>query len=226
MADLTDIQAAQSVKIIGANSSGVENNPMTVDANGNAYINLRDSAGLEKGTLTNPIALTPVDGIKTTYSASANAITMAGSPTDMFVITGSATKTIRILKIRFTGSTTANGGVLSDVLLIKRSTDNTGGTSATLTRVPHDSNNAAATAVARSYTANPTTLGTAVGTVRAERFRYTNSGGITQIAEWDFGDRPGQGIVLHGTAQILAVNLNGVSVSNGIASCSFEWTEE
>lgn len=34
MADLTDLQAASAVKIIGANSSGVETNPVNASANG------------------------------------------------------------------------------------------------------------------------------------------------------------------------------------------------
>lgn len=35
MADLTDLQAAQTVKVVGANSSGVETNPVNADSNGN-----------------------------------------------------------------------------------------------------------------------------------------------------------------------------------------------
>lgn len=40
MADLTDSQAAQAVKVIGSNSSGVETNPMNVDAFGSADVGL------------------------------------------------------------------------------------------------------------------------------------------------------------------------------------------
>jgi hypothetical protein len=49
MADLTDIQASQSVKISGANpSTGIEDNFAEVDSSGNLHVNLRDSSGNEK----------------------------------------------------------------------------------------------------------------------------------------------------------------------------------
>lgn len=42
MADLTEIQSSQSVKIAGANSSGAEDNWMEVDVNGNAKVIISD----------------------------------------------------------------------------------------------------------------------------------------------------------------------------------------
>jgi hypothetical protein len=45
MADLTDIQAAQTVKIVGAGLSGSETTPMAVDVNGSAQHILYDSSG-------------------------------------------------------------------------------------------------------------------------------------------------------------------------------------
>lgn len=38
MADLTDIQAAESVKIVGASSTGVESNPVNADSLGNLFV--------------------------------------------------------------------------------------------------------------------------------------------------------------------------------------------
>lgn len=38
MADLTSIQASQAVKLVGANSSGVETNPVNADSNGNVMV--------------------------------------------------------------------------------------------------------------------------------------------------------------------------------------------
>lgn len=51
MSDLTDLQAAQTIKIIGADSSGVETSPVGSTANGALYSNLRDSSGNEVGPL-------------------------------------------------------------------------------------------------------------------------------------------------------------------------------
>lgn len=226
MADLTDLQSAQTVKIVGANSSGVETNPLNVDSNGSLYNTIRDSSGIEKGISTNPMSITPIDGIKNTYSSAINTVTLAASPTDIFTITGSATKTIRILQVNFTGSTTSNSGNLSDVRLIKRSTANSGGTSTTPVVVPFDSTSPAGTAVVTSYTANPT-LGTTVGILKANRVRFQNDGGgSSPLVTWEFGNRPGKAIILRGTSEVLAINLNGVSITGGIYSCDIEWTEE
>lgn len=42
MADLSDIQAAQSVKVVGAGSTGAETNPLAIDANQSAQTTVRD----------------------------------------------------------------------------------------------------------------------------------------------------------------------------------------
>lgn len=47
MGDLNDLQAAQSVKIIGATATGQENTPVNATLLGGMHINVRDSAGNE-----------------------------------------------------------------------------------------------------------------------------------------------------------------------------------
>lgn len=168
----------------------------------------------------------PSDGVKATYSAT-SAIAFA-SPllaTDIFTITGSATKTVRVLRLAYSAQQTTAG--VDNILVIKRSTANTGGTSASATRVPHDSNDAAATATVLNYTANPT-LGTAVGTVRAARMFIPTAGTdiSTFVYEYDFGALPEKAIVLRGTGEVLAINLNGATISGGTWTCFVEWTEE
>jgi hypothetical protein len=170
------------------------------------------------------VSATPVDGVKQTYSAVINNLAVAATPTDIFTITGSNSKTIRVTKIEIDATRTTAGSV--DALLIKRSTANTGGTSAAATAVPHDSNNAAASATVLSYTANPT-LGTAVGTLRTTKmFIATTTTAGAEHVEWDFGNRPGQAIVLRGTSQVLAINLNSVAVAGSSFDIYVEWTEE
>lgn len=173
------------------------------------------------------VSSTSVDGYKATYSAtSAIAFASATSATDIFTITGSATKTIRIIRIAFSAQETTAGVV--NVLLIKRSAANTGGTSASAIAVPHDSTNSAATATVLNYTANPSSLGTSVGTVRAARVFIPTTGTDTAdfSNEWDFGMGPEQAIVLRGISQVLALNLNSTTVIGGTWTCYIEWTEE
>jgi hypothetical protein len=164
-----------------------------------------------------------------TYSASATGLVAAASATDIFTLTGSGTKTIRIKRVSFSGTqTTAND---LNALLIKRSTANTAGTSTDLTEVANDSNDAAATATALSYTANPT-LGTTVGTVRAAKFQLSgdapaNNGQYAPYEKvWRFGEDGQEEIVLRGTSQVLALNLNAVTIAGSSLNIDIEWVEE
>lgn len=165
------------------------------------------------------------EGTRATYSAAASGLTPAASATDVFTITGSASKTIKITRISVTGSTTAGSGVLVNLQIIKRSTANSGGTSTTLTNVPHDSTSAAATATVRSYTANPT-LGSTVGTIRAERVAFESTSVIASRLNWDFGTRGAKNIVLRGTSEVIAINLSAKTVTGGSLSIDIEWVEE
>lgn len=172
------------------------------------------------------VASAPLDGYKATYSTSILGLASATTATDIFTITGSATKTVRVLKLEIAASQTTASP--QNVVLIKRSAANSGGTSTTPTIVPHDSNNAVATAVVNAYTANPTSLGASVGNVRVGRLFIDAVGGNSAPTEiiWDFGIRPSQAIVLRGTTNVLAVNLNSTTIAGGVFDISIEWTEE
>lgn len=60
MADLNDIQRAEAVKIVGSDSTGVEQTPVQSTANGAIHSNLRNSAGTEIGTVTDPVSTTSI----------------------------------------------------------------------------------------------------------------------------------------------------------------------
>lgn len=164
-----------------------------------------------------------VRSVEATYSASVAGLVTALVATDIFTITGSASKTVKITQIQV-AATGNNNNV--DLDLIKRSTANTGGTSTSRTAVPHDSTDAAATATVLAYTVNPT-LGTPVGTVRATNFATASA--ISPQADrvvFDFGASISKPIVLRGTSQVLAVNLNGNTIAAPAVDISVEWTEE
>lgn len=173
----------------------------------------------------------PASATVRTYSAAVTGLTVAASPTDVFTITGSASATIRVLRVEISAwqTTVANRAVR----LIKRSTANSGGTSTNLTEVPHDSNDAAASATVLSYTANPT-LGTEIGIVRSiilpvPNQAPTNAQSQTGISVWEWdltGLSGGKGIVLRGISQVLAVNLNAVASAGSSFNIDITWTEE
>lgn len=172
--------------------------------------------------ITTPLFISGTDGQKSTYSASITVVP-AVAATDIFTISGSSTKTIRVTHLEL--SITATVSTTLTVSLIKRSTANSAGTSSAAIKVPHDSVNAASSSTVLGYTANPT-LGTSVGAVRTDKIVADTSGVANSGLTYDFGTRNGQAVVLKGTAQHLVVNLNGTSITGGSASIDIEWTEE
>ena len=201
------------------------------DAAGGTFLNQSMTAGTNiigkfgidqttPGT-TNLVALAAAAA---TYSASIVGLATAVTATDIFTITGSATKTIRVSKILINGVQTTAAQI--NVLIVKRSTANTAGTSTAPTRVPYDSASAAATATVLAYTANPT-LGTAVGTGSAIRVfvpgaaTASDAQGLVVVS----GDVGQQMMTLRGIAEVLAVNLNSTTVAGSAINVTVEWTE-
>ncbi len=165
--------------------------------------------------------------MKPTYSAT-RLITPASSATDVCILGGSATRSVRVRRIIFSGYTTGTA-VTEPVAILKRSTLGTGGTQQLIDMVPHDTTNTltnaanTATANAEAFTANPT-VGTLVGALADVYVSFQATTGINSGYQFEFG-RLGSPIVLRSAAQNVVVNLNGVTIT-GLISCTFEWTEE
>lgn len=162
-------------------------------------------------------------GNRVTYSAATFGLVPAASATDVFTIAGSATKTVRITKVEFSG--TAGAAISVSAQLIKRSAADTGGTSGAVTAIPHDSADPAATATVLSYTANPAGLGATVGAVRCVRTTLPVGGAVGSSVSLAFGDQASKPVVLRGTAELLALNLGAASITTGNLNVSVEWTE-
>jgi len=166
------------------------------------------------------------EGGKLTYSMAFNGLVGAASCTDLVRLSGSATKTVYVQEVRF--SATATAAKTLDVLLIKRSTAGSGGTSSAGVAIPHSSDDEAGSAAGLLYTANPT-VGTATGNLRATRFTIAVVDAAATQGEvvWDLkGYNGGKGVRLEGVAQGLCINLNGVTVSSGLLNINIEWTEQ
>lgn len=170
------------------------------------------------------VQLTP--GFTPTYRYSSTPFTSAASATDMAVCFGSNSKTVYVTNVWVTQAALTAGENI--FYLIKRSSATSGGTSSTLTPVPMDSNNPAATGSASTYTANPT-VGSQVGiignvSVSAESATTTPE---TLTFNLYHADNFTEAIPLHGVAQCVAVNNNGVT--NPISSSiivTFETMEQ
>jgi hypothetical protein len=103
----------------------------------------------------------------------------------------------------------------------------TASTPSPLAAVPHNKNNAVATAVVYAYTTNPT-LGAIVGPIRSAKVFVPTTATIESqfVQNWMFGTRPSQAIVLIGATDTLAINLNGTTVAGGLFDIDIEWTEQ
>lgn len=204
MADLSEAQAAGNTKVIGSDSTGSETNYLVIDANGNLTISL-------------------VDGNKATYSATITNLPTTTLAGDIFTLTGSTTKTIRITSVALSGIQTTGSQV--SIVFLRRSTANSAGSSVTLAAISMDTNNPAASATALAYTSNPT-VGTLVGNVRTRKVSIAASSGPSDVLILDFGTRNSQAMVLRGANQVFAVNLNSVTVAGSSFNIFIEWTEE
>lgn len=161
---------------------------------------------------------------RATYSAAYENLASDALATDIFTIYGSATKTVVVKKVFFSGL--AAGTQQIRYLLLKRSTANSGGTSVNMTVVPHDSTNVAGTAVPKVYTLNPT-LGTLVGLVRTLVYTMmaTTSNNSCNQVEINFGIEEDQGIVLRGVNEGLCLNLDATTITSSSINVSVEWRE-
>lgn len=168
----------------------------------------------------------PLDGSKNSYSFGILGLVPATTPTDIFAIGGSASKTIRVVRLVVSALQTTAGSI--DVQVIKRS----GGTQAAGTAqtwVFNDTNNSPApTALLYTYTSNPGTLGTALGVVAAAKLFVPAATSVAPPDKLilDYGIRPSQAQVLRGATQFLCVSLNSVTLTGGLVDIFCEITEE
>lgn len=160
------------------------------------------------------------EGSKATYSSSIFGHAPAATPTDFFTILGSASKTVRVLRLWIAGRATA--AAWYRVRCLKYSTAYSGGTAAAVTRVPHDSTNLAPSHVVNTWAGGLPTVGSLLGAIHDDDLAL-NAAALTATQPfvdppgllWDFTLRNGQGIVLRGAGEYLALNGVGVALPTG-----------
>lgn len=171
-----------------------------------------------------------IEGQKASYFASLGNNTPAATPTDVAILTGSSTKTIKVTHVRVTVQATA-AGVLEYRLMKysggSQSAVNTAFANGTHSG-PMDSNDAASTMIAAGlagvYTGNPASSGTTVGIIADWTVSMVADG--TVVLEYNCSV-PSKCITLRGTSQVLAVNGNGHTLLTGEKfGVDFNWTEE
>lgn len=164
-------------------------------------------------------------GRKATYSAATGATATAGTGV-VLQITGSATKTVRILRIHVAGFAAA--AAQATFKLQRTSVAATAGTSAALTAGKADTNDAAATAVITHWTATGGTTGTTVGgpyvsdSVWLPSSTFAAATGNEADTQWTFGEK-GKELTLRGTGDLMTLTCSGTLAASQVW---VEWTEE
>jgi hypothetical protein len=175
-----------------------------------------------------------VEGRKATFYI-AFSVTPAASATDIAMIQGSATAVVKLTRLSISGVATA--AALIDVLGVKRSAADTGGTSTNPVPVAADLNDlsgvwvSGATAIINVYTANPTlgaSSATGYGVPRRSKMLLGVPAGTGSpfVLNWTFGERSEKAMTLRGVADSFCVNLNGVQSTGQIMNVEMAWTEE
>lgn len=194
---------------------------------------IRDSLGGSAGVgvdLGGNLYVSGDNRTRLVYTAVAVGLAPAASCTDVLTLIGSATKTIRLLRMSISG--TAGTLVSLPMFLARRVSLNTGGTPATGNALPVasklDSGDAAATATLNAYTANPTIVDASPTLIRAGTVTLpvTSAGTSINPLVWDFTMPGFKAAVLRGAAQSLNLNLNSVSVTSGLLNVELQWAED
>lgn len=167
-------------------------------------------------------------GSARSYSGSSVAFSPPATPTDLFYIAGAAGVIVKIWKLWFSTVQTTAG--VNSLFLVKRSTANSGGTPVATTKIPLDSNDAAAQATVQHYTANPTP-GTAIGNIWSGKVNSpapgtAGIGGLVGV-ELDFSALFGKPVTLRSAAEGLALSFDGAVLPTGLSVISgVRWSEE
>lgn len=167
-----------------------------------------------------------------TYTVAASGFVSYATPTDMFCISGSATKTVRVVNANiYVQSTTATSETWT---WLKRSAADTGGAPTTPTPVLLDSASASATAVVNLYTSAPS-LGSSAGSLLVLVANTTTlilaSLPLNPMNAINGSAAPSttgynQPVTLHGVAEQFCLNFNGAALPAGFTSqYVISWTE-
>lgn len=169
-------------------------------------------------TLTNPV--TPV-GQTPVYRA-AKSFSVGSAPYGVAILCGNNVSVTRLLSLSFSG--VAATAVSLDVSVQKTSAATSGGIA--VTAVPLNSSWGGANSVARYFPGNFTAPST-VGNIAD--FSYTLNPTTATTGSPIFlsfgGPVVSRAVVLHNTSECVLINLNGVTISSGVVSVTFEWTE-
>jgi hypothetical protein len=133
MADINDTQAAGTVKIVGSDSTGVEQTPVQSTTSGALHTNLRTAAGVEilpatEATLAALLAKTNIEFSTFTVLAP---LVVVGNNKSMIALQNTGTGVVKIRKIYVVNSATTAVSGVAGIFNVARITSFSAGTALT-----------------------------------------------------------------------------------------------
>jgi hypothetical protein len=209
--------------------------PDSVALPANQSVNVAQIAGVTTSTgsgIADTGTIRTTQAQELTYSAGTTLKTATAAGTGpFFSICGSATKTIRIQRFTVSG-TVATAAVWGDIVLKRTSTATSAGTATALTKLPFDSNSAAATAAPVNFYTVLATAGASAGVVIAstQLFPVTAISATLQPSPaplyYAWRDTDSEAVTLRGTAQCLEANFGTTTTNAPTLTLSVVWTEK
>jgi hypothetical protein len=185
-------------------------------------------AMVDSGDSNAPLIMVHTSEHKKSTFRYAGTFTPVATPTDVMLIQGSATMTLRVKRMVFSGLATTAGNM--PITLFRRSTAPTLGSAAltAITAGKHDTNDAAPTGVVSTVgTANVGTVGTTAGHLGQGRIYLPLVTTVPSPITWEFATRNDKPFILRGTTDYIAVNLNGAALpAGGVIDYEFEIEED
>ena len=166
---------------------------------------------------------TLLDNSVSTYGATYASFNPASTPTELACLTGSTGSTIRVKRVVVTAYSSTAGEI--DLVLLKRTTPTTAGTSSTPTIAKYDSTQGAPVGVFTVYSANPT-VGTGVA-LRDELLNFGLTGAAGKTA-FDFSTANDKPLLLKATTESACLNLAGAALpgtTGARVAIEIEWQE-
>lgn len=161
-----------------------------------------------------------------TYRAIDKAATTVGSATSPFlVLQGSGTKTIKIIRVRF--SSTAATGTVADFWLSKFTTISGGTTRTAPTIAKADSNDGNATAVVSAYSTVPSTATQADGFWSSIRYEVVTAAVtvLPELVDLEYGTNfYSRALTLRGTGQYFGIGISAAGTTP-VSDTMIEWIE-
>lgn len=168
------------------------------------------------------------EGGHATYRATSQ-FACDSTATDIWLMQGVSTNTIKIQWIRI--STTATSAAVGDVTIIRRTANDTAGTTAAATLGLLDGRDAAPAAAPVHYTAHPTSLGAAATNpnVACARLLQGTAAVTYPVYIFDFRGQNGErgGLRVSGTSDFIVINaVAGLGATGNAWDIEVCWTEE